>query len=55
MEIFGIGEPQSMSDQPTLQPIDLILVNQAYSSEWRDNTGSKSQTGVTLDLLIKQM
>lgn len=39
VEIVGIGKPQSMSDEPTLQPIDLILVNQACSSEWRDNTG----------------
>lgn len=37
VEIVGIGKPQSMSDQPTLQPVDLILVNQAC--EWGDNTG----------------
>lgn len=40
MEMVGIGKPQSMSDEPTLQPIDLILVNQACSGEWRDSTGS---------------
>lgn len=38
VEIVGIGKPQSMGDQPSLQPVDLILVNQAYSSEWGDNT-----------------
>ena len=29
LEIVGICKPQGMSDQPALQPIDLILVNQA--------------------------
>lgn len=33
MEIVGIGNPKGMSDEPTLQPIDLILVNQACGSE----------------------
>lgn len=29
VEIVSVGKPQGMSDQPTLQPIDLVLVNQA--------------------------
>lgn len=30
VEVLGVRIPQGMSDQPALQPIDLILVNQAY-------------------------
>lgn len=39
MEMVGIGQPKGMSDEPALQPIDLILVNKACSSDWRHNTG----------------
>lgn len=38
--MVGIGQPKGMSDEPALQPIDLILVNKACSSDWRHNTGS---------------
>ena len=34
VEKVGIGIPQSMSDEPTLQPVDLVLVNEAYKSGW---------------------
>lgn len=34
VEKVGIGIPQSMSDEPTLQSIDLVLVNEAYKSGW---------------------
>lgn len=33
VEIVCIGKPQSMSDEPALQPIDLVLVNQTCSNE----------------------
>lgn len=28
VEVPGVGEPQGMRDQPALQPVDLILVNE---------------------------
>lgn len=31
VEVVGVCKPQGMSDQPALQPVDLILVNQALS------------------------
>lgn len=31
VEILGVGKPQSMSDEPALQPVDLILIDQTYS------------------------
>lgn len=33
MEVVGVCKPQGMSYQPTLQPVDLILVNQALRIE----------------------
>lgn len=42
VEMVGIGQPKCMSDEPALQPIDLILVNKACSSDWRHNTGGSA-------------
>lgn len=36
--MVGIGQPKGMSDEPALQPIDLILVNKACSSDQGHNT-----------------
>lgn len=33
VEMLGVGVPQSVSDQPTLQPVDLVLVNQTCGAE----------------------
>lgn len=47
MEVVGVGKPQSMRDQPALQPIDLILVNKTWRAErettcvFTDNVGKK--------------
>lgn len=37
-----------MSDEPTLQPIDLILVYEACNEEWK---GWQILTGLILDIL----
>lgn len=39
MEIVGIGDPQDVSDQPTLQPVDLIFVDEAWGQGGNDTGG----------------
>lgn len=38
MEMVGVGEPQSVSDEPALEAVDFILVNKACRDKRRGKT-----------------
>lgn len=44
MEIIGVCKPQSMGDDPTLQAIDLILVNKTLGEEENKYTLRRNKT-----------
>lgn len=41
VEVIGVDQPKNMSDDPTLQPVDLILVNQACGRNQRHRRKGK--------------